>query len=204
MHKNLLIKHSDFFNIAVNGRWKEGQDRVVLLEEDDPNAFEMFCAFLYTGQLFIMKPDDRCSQDATEAGGRYETKELERMVMIWILAEKLMSVSLKDAVVDMLVAFLVDEADYPTEMHVAVYPISSAKSAIRKLLVDIGIWSFGSGAIGEYGYDAGSAKYLFDMIVAKEELKDCIHHSQAPWQRGDICRYHEHVAEGKPCYKTMF
>lgn len=50
IHKDLLVKHSEFFEAATNLKCAEGKKGVVLLEEDDPVTFEIFYNFLYTGK----------------------------------------------------------------------------------------------------------------------------------------------------------
>lgn len=47
INQDLLIWHSEYFRVALNGRFSEGQTKVVRLEEDDPSAFERFVRYLF-------------------------------------------------------------------------------------------------------------------------------------------------------------
>ena len=93
---------------------------------------------------------------------------------------------------------------YPTGMHIDIYAAGSPRSAIRKLLVDFLVWALTADTIENEGYDADAAEYYYDCFVAKSKLTGDPNSDEAPFKQGDPCHYHEHVAENKPCYKTMF
>lgn len=41
VYHGVLCFYSGFFKAALNGRWKESQDQVVQLPEDDPKLFQL-------------------------------------------------------------------------------------------------------------------------------------------------------------------
>jgi len=47
VHESLLIHYSDFFRAALTGNFSEAKDKIVRLEEDDPETFEVFVHWLY-------------------------------------------------------------------------------------------------------------------------------------------------------------
>lgn len=49
-HKDLIVSRSDFFTRALNGKWKEGNDNVVKLPEDEPEIFWLYIQLLYSGK----------------------------------------------------------------------------------------------------------------------------------------------------------
>jgi hypothetical protein len=51
VHASFLTYHSEYFRAALNGSWKEAEDRVVTLEDVEPDAFEVFVDWLYTQQI---------------------------------------------------------------------------------------------------------------------------------------------------------
>lgn len=195
VHKDLLTKHSEFFKAAANGEWKEGRENVVSLGSYKPENFKLFCDFLYTGRIFMAREGDR-SGDTDE--------EFIRTQSAWLMAQKLLSTSFKDALVDTLIAKCVEEKFYPNSLHRAVYASGSSKSGMRKLLVDFHIWGTGAKRIEKVGFELESAEFYYDIAVARNKRKSAAKIADAPFKEEDTCRYHEHVAEGKPCYETMF
>lgn len=51
LHKALLTHHSEYFNNALNGPWKEAEENVVTLEDVDTIAVDIFVHWLYTQQI---------------------------------------------------------------------------------------------------------------------------------------------------------
>jgi len=205
------MKHSKFFKAAGNGPWKEGREGTMTFNDCEPDEFKTFCDFLYTGQVFTIGVDDthevKEAQEAPKDPGKKPTisdKEMTRAARLWCLGQKLLSTSFKDAVVDALIAKCVAEFMYPTSMHLSIYAAGSSTSAIRRLLVDFMVWSLHAKTIEWKGYDAIAAEYYYDVLVAKGRMTGDADSNQAPFKQGNTCRYHEHVAEGKPCYMTMF
>lgn len=47
VHEHLLTHYSDFFRAALTGDFKEAEDKIVRLEEEDPTVFEFFVHWLY-------------------------------------------------------------------------------------------------------------------------------------------------------------
>ncbi|KAF1955499.1 hypothetical protein CC80DRAFT_564151 [Byssothecium circinans] len=51
IHKALLTHHSEYFRAALEGSWKEAQDKVVIWNDVESEIFQIFAAWLYTGEL---------------------------------------------------------------------------------------------------------------------------------------------------------
>jgi hypothetical protein len=51
VHKQLLTSQSDYFDKALNGRFKEAEEGKIHLEEDDPAAVELLIGWLYRGVI---------------------------------------------------------------------------------------------------------------------------------------------------------
>jgi len=49
VHEDLLLKESEYFRIALKSQFIEGQSKTFYLAEDDPQAFDIFVQYLYTG-----------------------------------------------------------------------------------------------------------------------------------------------------------
>lgn len=61
VHKTLLVKHSDFFNTALNGHLAESKTHSIPLPEHDPESFNIFVQFLCSGHVYTAtdEEDDR-------------------------------------------------------------------------------------------------------------------------------------------------
>jgi hypothetical protein len=51
LHKALLVHHSDYFRSAMNGSWKEAEDKLISLKDVETTAVEIFIHWLYTQQI---------------------------------------------------------------------------------------------------------------------------------------------------------
>ena len=47
-HRNILSPRSEFFRCCFDGRFSEGQNRIIAMEDDDPVAVEAMLYYLYT------------------------------------------------------------------------------------------------------------------------------------------------------------
>ncbi|KAJ4378226.1 hypothetical protein N0V86_005926 [Didymella sp. IMI 355093] len=64
VHEALLVQYSEYFKRALNGRWKETEDRVVRLDDVDSDTFDKFVEWLYTQRPPF--PQKRGSEYLTE------------------------------------------------------------------------------------------------------------------------------------------
>lgn len=55
VHKHLLCHHSPFFEGALKPAFKEGQENIVTLPEEEAYVFSVFLHWLYTGSLPALK-----------------------------------------------------------------------------------------------------------------------------------------------------
>ncbi|KAF2121999.1 hypothetical protein BDV96DRAFT_640068 [Lophiotrema nucula] len=55
VHKDLIASRSQFFATALSGPWKEAEDKVVKLSDDDPQTFELYVQLLYKGHVPILQ-----------------------------------------------------------------------------------------------------------------------------------------------------
>jgi hypothetical protein len=56
IHKELLTKQSEFFNRALNGKFKEAEENSIYLEEESTAAFDLLVGWLYQGRIPIIGP----------------------------------------------------------------------------------------------------------------------------------------------------
>ena len=111
--------HSEFFKAALNKNWKEGEECIVALPEDNPEHFKIFSGFLYTGQVHSSKEGD--FKSAESSGGITMDAEWSRICDLWVLGEKLLSSSFKDACTDAFLAKIYEKGNYPNWSRVSRY-----------------------------------------------------------------------------------
>jgi BTB/POZ domain len=51
IHKDLLTKQSEFFDKALNGKFKEAKENSIYLGEESPDAFDLLVGWLYQGHI---------------------------------------------------------------------------------------------------------------------------------------------------------
>lgn len=195
VHKDLLAKHSEFFRAALCKEWKEGQEKKVPLEEQDPEIFQIFQHFIYSGCICSNKngdsgPDSEVSWDV----------EWERLGNAWVFGEVILSTSFKDAVVDAIIAKTVTNGRHPTGLQNLIYPVSPSKAGIRTLILDLAVYAWTEDCLEDPDQPCG---FLYDLAIAFLKMKTNGLEKEAPYESVNTCKYHEHGEEGT-CYKDMF
>lgn len=197
VHEELLKKHSEFFRSALKKEWREGHSQSIALDDeaDDPEIFAIFYHFLYTGQIFSSKSGD--SEDTNW------DEEWDRLADAFLLGDKLLSTSFKDAVTDAIIAKLAASDRCRNDIHRQLYSASSKASGVRRLCVNIAVKHLSSASFKEKCAEDGVPEFFCDVLVEFNDVyMDKIEHV-GPIEPG-TCEFHDHVAENKPCYKTMF
>jgi hypothetical protein len=87
----ILTSRSLFFRKALSGGFKEAEERVVKLPEDDPEIFGIYLHHLQTNELSVL-PDPIPSDDTGD-------EEQAALINLYILAEKFQDVKSKNAIV---------------------------------------------------------------------------------------------------------
>lgn len=105
-------------------------------------------------------------------------KEWNRLVKCWALGSKLLSTSFKDATTDAVIASPVG-GPYCLDWHETIYSVSSPRSEIRKLIVDIAVWRWEIGAMEIQSMKDEWSHFILDVAVALEKVSDSLLHSRA-------------------------
>lgn len=193
-HENLISQHSEFFANALRTEGQEAED-TVRRPDDDPECFEIFARFVYTGRIF-------CCVDG-DTGDDIGDREWSRLAKCWILGDKLSSTTFKDAISDTICEKFRFTKCSPIDLHQPLYPSSASTAPIRRLLVDIAVWGWTAETYASRTMHESWNQFFKDLAlrlctVSEQERKDI------PPFVNQACKYHEHVAAETPCYRTMF
>lgn len=96
LHKQILCDKVPFFQMMLTGGYKETQDQEASLEEDDPDAFDLFVQWLYKDRLL---PIDVSKQTPDLDCGPFFD-----LIKLYYFAEKICLADLMDYVMSVLQA----------------------------------------------------------------------------------------------------
>lgn len=192
VHENVLRSNSPYFERALRTDWEEGRRGEIHLGEFDPDAFEAYSRWAYTGRILI---------------------DVEK-TMLWkncyVLGQYLCDADFNDALMDKLLDGMSQKQEYyPNFLYEVMYQLPRKDSPHRRLPVDV----FLLGLRNEQHTDTSwmpdfkntGMDFVCDVLLAeqealrKEKSTRCGREEHwLDWKNG--CRYHEHANGGK-CYK---
>ena len=133
VHEALVKPRSEFVRLALRGEWKEAQERIIPLPEDDPDVFSVYQQWLY-GSLVYTRHNNGLSTPDDE----YRT-----LVRAYILGEKFMDQDFKDAIADAIVEKLRTLRRFDSGLTDLVFENTPSTSPLRRLWMDA-YYHFGS------------------------------------------------------------
>lgn len=201
IHKDLLVKHSEFYKAALNEIWKEGTECTVKLPNDDPEHFKIFAAFLYTGHVHTSTEGEVKSAEPDRVFP--VDTEWIRICQSWALGQKLLSVSFKDACTDAFVAKMHESQRYPSDLHTTIYAHGPAQCGMKRLCVDVAVWKWSDTAMNGGIMNGGYVEFWYSVAAALHKSKFSGLQGTSPFAVQNTCGYHDH-GKDSPCYKTMF
>ncbi|KAF3005142.1 hypothetical protein E8E13_010416 [Curvularia kusanoi] len=167
VHDAVLASRSLFFKKALSGTWKEAEEHVIKLPEDDSDTFDLYLQCLYSQELSVVPdpvPEDYCGTD-----------EHDDLAKLYVFAEKIQDIRTKNVVIQ---AFLKnvwkmqldDNWHYPDEETIKIiYDRTPPGCPMRRLLVDI--YAHATGSVPEWDVTYPS-KFLEDLVT--ELKKTCL------------------------------
>jgi hypothetical protein len=203
VHTGLVTEWSEFFARALNGQWKESDENITTLPEDDQEVFELYLQLIYTNTVpvdediniytdaekQIKKDKETLAQDIQAATSR----ELVGLNRLYVFCEKLQDSVSKDLVVTATVAqtkeLRPDNLSYwPGSLQISrIYEGTVLGNSARKLLVDMYAWNSTVGWFKDHGYDDYAAEFLYDLNVCMLQVNKNIEMDPSR----DATNYHE-------------
>ncbi|KAI8939430.1 hypothetical protein NX059_003210 [Plenodomus lindquistii] len=103
IHEGILVARSEFFKNTMSAGWKEAEEKVVRLPNDDPGVVALYEQLVYTGRIPIFDTDaERLSiwAEGLMCGDQslcqYEYTSLSKL---YVLADKLHDIGAKNIVI---------------------------------------------------------------------------------------------------------
>lgn len=189
----MLRTNSAFFKAALSHDWREREEGLVTLLEDDPSAFELYVSWLYTKRVASKFSDEE---------GTKRSQECALLTDCIVLGEKLQDVGFKNALVDCVIAVSTNDGNgngccitRPSRVN-KIYEHTSPAAPVRRLLVDMWAWYgmpdwFTSREMGQIDYHN---EFLLDLgkkllaVRAKPFINN-------PCTLGNRAAYHETGSE---------
>lgn len=195
LHPSILVSSSKFFRSALSGPWKESKNRSITLPETKAGTFQLYAAYVYTGEIDICA--EPLNYDADLEARFLQLAELYTLGDV-VLDDKALRNAVIDAILD-LEDRTCCEPDLDIIKH--AYDNSSGKTTLCHLLLDNAL------ACTPPGWLKGLWCKLPEAFVqalacgwAQQSCnKEIIHRSSMDRPR---CDYHEHddeVPADGPC-----
>ena len=177
------MKHSDYFRGALSGHFKEGKEGVIILEDENPDTFTIFNTWLYTNKMVGALDGDDVACDPKD------------LACVYLFGDRYMVPSLKNLVIDEVIARMVRKGEYPFDLIFVLYDLIPCDDPMRKLLVDIFVWDDGK-ALTKYMSDMTDhfpVSFLEGLVMAMAERPNIYKSKAAPWRRVPCSSYYSHT-----------
>ncbi|KAF2650754.1 hypothetical protein K491DRAFT_720471 [Lophiostoma macrostomum CBS 122681] len=142
VHEGIICPRSEFFCRTMNGNWSTAKDRVVILEDADPDIFAIYLNLVYTNRL----PTMECSSDGNTILLMTKAQiqeEYTRLSKLYILSERFLDREAKNTIIAALLELSKERSNAgwvcaPPEVAInLVYEETHGGSPIQRLFVDI-------------------------------------------------------------------
>lgn len=136
--EGLLTEKSEFFQAACRNEWKEATSRVIKLPDVEPDIFSLYLFWVHRGKLAVRNEWDLRDEDWYEHANLAQT----RLIKLWILADRLADIKLRNATMDEMIAAvgrLSNEYSFDLftpEMTNVVWSATTTGRPLRRLLLD--------------------------------------------------------------------
>ncbi|KAI4921469.1 hypothetical protein J4E85_008814 [Alternaria conjuncta] len=201
VYEGLLSHYSSYFKAAVKDCW--GNSKTVELKDDNPEVFQAFFHWVYTGKLYF----------ALDASGEVPL-HFPLIYEIYIFGDARGALDLCNAAIDLLIQKMNQEWAFP-QLHLSyIYENTLTGSALRKVLVDFAIDTFRftdlvdpsqrAKEMVSYPHEFFAELVVAFMALEAEPIPSCVGYATpsggktldwASFIKPLICsRYHDHPA----------
>lgn len=206
IHKDLLCHYSSYFRAALNGGFEEAAKNEIKLLDEDPQIFNVFLEWLYTGNLYeprtTIDPNGKADEERTDVA-----LTCILILKLWVFGDKRGAPKLQNDAVDALYRYVKQAWIFPSHDINYVYDNTVAGARLRAFVVDLyaRVGNMEPYARSHAGKSPGSMdqQFLMDVCRRYQQERDApVTHGlertkKVFWEGLDICAYHVH--ESKDC-----
>lgn len=173
-------------------------ERPVALPEITVEDFAVYAKFLYTGLLF--------TKEANVA-------ELTHYLHLYKVAKHLEAMDFQDAIVDALIENILEfralrgQCRFTAAQITAIYAMTEEGSHVRKFAQNSCLQSKGPQGFEKKRMKDFPVEFQLDLLTAAAPFITSSAKStdmRDPLDLSKSCKYHEHTAIGKPCYRMKY
>jgi hypothetical protein len=178
-----------FFRKALSGPWKEAEERVVHLPEDDVRTFDLYLHYIYNNEFACI---------SNSVNDQYGSTERDALARLYVLCEKLQDSRSKNCIIqalsDSIYKIRPDGTTAAPEFTVVetLYKGTVRGSPVRRMVVDIFVQGAGSKSVPQELFDKYPGEFLQELAVCLMTTFDLDVRRVAPSPRGgNIAAYLE-------------
>ncbi|KAL8919621.1 MAG: hypothetical protein Q9172_004898 [Xanthocarpia lactea] len=187
IHKGLLCHHSSVFRAMMEHDWKEKQEGIVTLKDEDHGTFERFMLWLYFGKVFD-----------NDAGETIETVSGKQLVDCYLLADRRDVPAMQNYIIDTILRKSQATRSLHCGLQRYVWGNTPEQSHLRSLFVDSMVLRGDIAAAfkDENEKDTYDKSYIVDVLIRKYTNPELI-----PWDElyKRRCDYHIHNEKVPSC-----
>lgn len=185
IHRGLLCDRSAYFRAAFEGGFKEAEEQIMALPEEDVEVFELFQFWLYSDRLL----------DTDESVADLSASLL---IGLYLFAEARCIPQLQNMSIDALILNITVTEKFPARDLHRIYDNTAETSPLRRVLVDIGarVGNLRGSWFHKEEDNLYNNAFLIDLVLAlyDEKLK------KSPEDFSQLrCNYHVHSEAEKCC-----
>jgi hypothetical protein len=189
IYSSTLTTRSLFFRKAFSGPWKEAEERVVHLSEDNVRTFDLYLHYIYNNEF-------ACISNSVD--DQYGNTERDALARLYVLCEKLQDPRSKNCIIKALSDSIYKirssgNCSIPSVTIVkTLYKGTFKGSPVRRMLVDIFAQGVGSKIVTPDWINRYPGEFLQDLAVCLMTTFDLDVRRAVPSPReGNVAAYME-------------
>lgn len=193
--EGLLTEKSEFFQAACRNEWKEASSRVVKLPDVEPEIFSLYLFWVHRGKLAVRNGRHPRNEESVDDACAVQLS----LVKLWILADRLGDIELRNAVIDEMVntarhEYVCAPTLFSPEITVLIWSATTARRSLHTLLIDLYLSRAYAGDVQDL-IDKYHPEFLKELLVAAlfnadHEHREC--NSPFLILEEQPCYYHDH------------
>ena len=168
------------------------------LREHDAGTVQLYRLFLYTSKIHSI--NEEMDQDTVDDGQAesHEDAEWTKLAHAYLLGRTIRDEAFANACVTAIIEKVKATERFPTGIASEVYANTLSRDSLRRLLVDLHVWTGEGKCVLPPHEDAdGPRTFLRDVRLELRKTRRLREEQEAPWEV-DRCAYHVHE-ETKKC-----